>query len=183
MIWFILLPISILFELLAKILAPVLPLFATPRLGPAFNNNSQEEAPRLPTWLSWFDTPDNSLYGDRGWREEHCTKYWNTYLGMVLWLLRNSGVGFGRTVLAKKLKRKDISYEGEPRVSHDGPFGYFYANTPSGFWQLKKTFVIKKKVLQFNLGWQINTMIEQDLDESLCFYKMSIKIKDNPYDK
>ena len=44
--------------LLGMLLAPILPLFAT------------HEA-KLPKWLSWFDTYDNTLDGDEGWQKEH----------------------------------------------------------------------------------------------------------------
>ena len=46
--------------------------------------------PRLPTWLAWFDTPDNSLLGDNNWKATHNGDYWS----MVQWLYRNSLYGF-----------------------------------------------------------------------------------------
>lgn len=75
------------------LLAPILPLFAKNEFGKIDNNHSTGIEPRLPAGC-WYGTPDNSLYGDYSWRTEHCPKYWNTYLGMVLWLLRNPSYGF-----------------------------------------------------------------------------------------
>lgn len=90
MIWFAMLPLEIAFTLLALLLAPVLPLFARDEYGFCDNANAMRTEPRLPSWLSWFMTPDNSLYGDAGWRTEHCPDHWHDYWGMVQWLWRNS---------------------------------------------------------------------------------------------
>lgn len=77
------------------ILAPVLPLFAGMREGPADNGNATAIEPRLPLWLSWFDTSyDNGLWGDAGWRAKHAPATWGTWRGMVAWLWRNSACGF-----------------------------------------------------------------------------------------
>lgn len=54
----------------------------------------------LPDWLWWFQTPDNPLDGDAGWKNEHWQWRYDlptwlaTYIGRVGWLLRNPAYGF-----------------------------------------------------------------------------------------
>lgn len=99
--WLMLVVLSYAFTFLAFVICPLLPLFAVMRDGPTDNANGVVYGPRLPTWLSWFDTAaDNSLWGDFGWRSEHCQKYWGTYRGMVGWLCRNPAAGFSWGPLA-----------------------------------------------------------------------------------
>lgn len=56
-----------LFGLLAWVVAPILPMFATMQDGWSDNSHYRAVEPRLPWWLGWFMTPDNSLWGDNGW--------------------------------------------------------------------------------------------------------------------
>lgn len=89
------------FWVVAMVLAPFLPAFSVMRDGPADNNHRRGIEPRLPVWLAWFDTStDNSLWGDLGWRTEHCPNHWDSYPGMVCWLWRNAACGFSWSVLA-----------------------------------------------------------------------------------
>jgi hypothetical protein len=62
--WIVLVPINLIVTLLNIILSPVLPVFATEQEGRLDNNSRWGMGPRLPKWLSWFQTPDNSLDGD-----------------------------------------------------------------------------------------------------------------------
>jgi len=84
---------NILFYVLAMLLAPVLPLFA---LG----------VPHLPTWLSWFDTPDNPLDGDAPFQSPQGGSLFSgtvtgikQYVNRVIWLWRNPGYNFDFKVL------------------------------------------------------------------------------------
>jgi hypothetical protein len=83
-------------QVLAYVVTPVLPLFAKEQDGALDNNNGTGAGPRLPSWLSWFDTPDNSLNGDA------CFQAANRegYLSKVRWLYRNSLYGFKWSVLS-----------------------------------------------------------------------------------
>ncbi|MEN6630000.1 MAG: hypothetical protein ABFC42_10170 [Sulfuricella sp.] len=175
--YFVLLPLALAFEVVAKLSCWWLPLFAELRNGPALNNNAEEVGPRLPRWLAWFDTPDNSLWGDTGWRTEHCPDHWDDYLGMVLWLWRNSACGFSRSVLAARVLAFEIDHYGDPYVSHNGPhYGAFYASDGLHF-QFKAAFPLAGLRLQINLGWQMDTMVKNGAAEDLCHYKFSIKVK------
>lgn len=169
---------AIAFELLARLLTPILPLFAVKRGGWCDNGNRWLVEPRLPVWLAWFDTPDNSLWGDTGWREKHCPKYWNTYLGMALWLWRNSATGFARSVLALRVVAKDVIYIGPLDISPDRPgvFGHFWASDGRA-WQHKCAFQFLGKNIGLNFGWQIDPLLESGKIAELCHFKMSVKFK------
>ena len=168
---------SLLVEVVARIIAPVLPAFATMQPGKTDNNNSFATEPRLPRWLAWFQTPDNSLWGDTGWRTIHYPNY-DSYWGMVRWLWRNSATGFARSVLARGVFLRDVKYTGNPKVTAERPgiFDTFRA-TDGSTWQFKKAFPLWGKNIGFNFGWQINSMIESGQDYDLCHYKFSVKIK------
>ena len=62
--WLFYLLALVVMTIVAWIVTPILPAFAKPRLGPIDNNHGQAVEPRLPLWLAWFDTPDNSLLGE-----------------------------------------------------------------------------------------------------------------------
>lgn len=178
MLWFGLLPISILFELFAKIMSPVLPVFAQTRWGPGDNNNAWELGPRLPTWLAWFDTPDNSLSGDTGWRTIHCPRYWNSYLGQALWLWRNTACGFSHSVLSRKVWLSDIRFSGDPHIdAASGRYGVFRASDGKGAWQLKIIKKVGGRAFYLNVGWLMDHMVAEGVAVELCPYKISPKVK------
>lgn len=120
---------SLLAHACAVLLAPVLPLFAVERLGRSDNNKYLRVEPRLPLWLAWFDTPDNSLRGDARWDREHTFGY----LSMVGWLLRNRVYGFNWTVLSLP--------EGHPSA-----------------WQWHRKFYFKTFYLDLNFGWMLDNI-------------------------
>lgn len=88
----------------AMLLAPILPLFAVGKN-------------HLPTWLAWFDTPDNSLDGDAGWLPTHPN---STYWNRVCWLWRNPAYGFDISVLGITVATMPTVMSGDKYVS-DGP--------------------------------------------------------------
>lgn len=178
MTYFLLLPCWLVMELLGKTLWPILPLFAVDRFGWGNNGSEWTIEPRLPKWLAWFDTPDNSLWGDTGWRTIHCVDGWNKYKGMALWLLRNSSTGFSRSVLARTVYQSEISYTGDLNVTPDRPGILATLRVTAGkVWQYKKAFSIFGKIIGLNFGWQINSMITEKKFSDSCHYKVSIKIK------
>lgn len=81
--WVLLSPLTAVMYVVGILLAPVLPLFAS-------------EDGWLPEWLSWFQTPDNPIDGDRG----HLKRWegWPIYIRRVAWLLRNCAYGFDETI-------------------------------------------------------------------------------------
>lgn len=116
-------------QLIAWIVTPLLPVFANIRVGKSNNNTETALEVRLPTWLSWFDTPDNSLYGDDAWLSRMGHSYWT----MVLWLYRNSLYGFKWTVLSLP--------EGHPDA-----------------WQWHRKFYFKTFYLDLNFGWMLDNI-------------------------
>jgi hypothetical protein len=88
--------ISLPINLLAFILAPILPLFATNSYGWLDNHSKQGYGPRLPTWLNWFMTPDNSLDGDDTFERLNG----RSYFSQVKWLYRNPAYSFALKYLS-----------------------------------------------------------------------------------
>lgn len=103
--------ISLLADLLNFFLAPIVSLFAN-------------QVGWLPNWLSWFQTPDNSLDGDGGWQYEHRPyktedKFWHRWWNRTRWLHRNSMYGFAINVLGvTSLPTDQLMVVGDPRVSN-----------------------------------------------------------------
>lgn len=104
--WLLYLPASLAFDIVGRLLAPVVVLFA-------------DDEGWLPSWLSWFQTPDNSLDGDRGHAEcwGDSKEAWPTYVRRVAWLLRNCGYNFNISILGFKHQDGDTKQVfGDPTV-------------------------------------------------------------------
>lgn len=91
---------SLLASFLNLFLAPVVVLFA-------------DEAGWLPRWLWWFQTPDNPLDGDGGWKTEHRRykiedKAWKRWYNRTTWLYRNSMYGFCIDILGANVLSTDV---------------------------------------------------------------------------
>lgn len=167
MIWFAYLPLWFVVTLSAYLLAPILPLFAKSQWGFSDNANAMATEPRLPDWLSWYQTPDNSLWGDYGWQTKHCPEY-KTYWGMVKWLWRNTAYGFiwHGPVSADIHSDAKLVYSGDATISNR-PLkpGYFFAKleNPDGsrYWHLYLVMKITDNYcLNVNLGWKLKTYAE-----------------------
>lgn len=108
---------SAVMTLLAVILAPVLPALAS-------------DTGWLPSWLMWFQTPDNSVDGDAGYKSAHAPypglqTGWQRYINRVVWLWRNPANGFDWRVLSIETDPTDIvQVRGDSATSnipgHDG---------------------------------------------------------------
>jgi len=175
--WLLLLPVWFVFNVLAYLLAPVLPLFATERMGPCDNNHAQRIEPRLPVWLGWFDTPDNSLLGDFNFHVHHVQEgYW----AKVLWLWRNPACGFEASVLSAAIAPTDhVDVDGDPHVS-DAPHGREgYCLTSIGdYWNLVCVKRLGERCLKVDLGWQLKTFAEDQarlLTQPVARYAMSVR--------
>ncbi len=83
----------------------------------------------LPAWLWWFQTPDNPLDGDSGWRTEHRPfkledAGWKRWANRTGWLWRNSMYGFKQSVLGVHRSFGDsLEVIGDERTS-DKPIGH-----------------------------------------------------------
>lgn len=151
--WLIKIPFVIIMWVVAIILAPILPIFAKDQYGKINNNNGTGVEPRLPNWLSWFQTPDNSLLGDDNFKSKHS----GTYLDKVMWLWRNPIYGLLWTTLAKYIEDPSlITKEGDTTIKarENAKAGWYKLTCPEAF---EYTCIIQlfkfKACLQLRGGW------------------------------
>lgn len=194
--WLLYLPLSIGFTLLTVLLSWLLPIFSFAVIRqkfPFLKCFSQIDG-YLPGWLSWFQTPDNSLDGDNGWKTEHwpyATKYPNSffwkYLGRMLWLIRNPGYGFEwiGPIGAKVSPEMEILATGNPNVRNrpNGQSGLYLVALfgEHTYWQL--TWVVQygssNYCFYLTLGWKVRTYAEDPSrlkTESQAMYCFSPRI-------
>jgi len=148
--WIILVPISLIVTLLAVVLAPVLPLFASMKSGPCDNNGYICVGPRLPNWLSWFQTPDNSLYGDATFIANNGESYWS----QIKWIWRNPGYGFEVNYLTAPYT---TTVSGDPSIkdNDNAKAGWCCVNS-NGLFQFRLVLPIGfSRCLYCNFGWNI----------------------------
>lgn len=151
--------------LLAMLLAPVLPLFSTMRDGNLENNNERGVGPRLPLWLAWFDTPDNSLDGDYGWRTKHCREDWAFYWGHVKWLWRNPANGFSWEVLSHHVSHNETFTYTHSGNDLDvdkgkGKFGWYYIKSSEGAFSLRWCRRFLGVIWSLEAGWLLDIYIK-----------------------
>ena len=140
------------------ILAPVLPIFAVQKDGWLDNHSIWGIGPRLPTWLNWFMTPDNSLDGDATFEKINGRSYW----AKVKWLWRNPAYSFAIRYIAspyttsvagdKTIKDNDNAKAGWCLVHANGLF-QFTSVTPIGF----------NRCIYVNLGWNIRGLVDDNV--------------------
>lgn len=151
--WFLLAVLDLIVTGVSIPLAFVLPFFAIGR-------------PTLPAWLSWFQTPDNPLDGDEGWRTQHWQWRYRlpaplaTYVGRVGWLLRNPVYGFDTSVLGFDAGAKvEISKRGPSALGGTLATGWFFATAlnldGTRAWQFYAVKVWGRKASRVNFGWKL----------------------------
>ena len=157
-LYILLVPISLLITLLALVIAPVLPLFLISKEGWLDNHSSWGIGPRLPTYLGWFMTPDNSLDGDATFQNLNGISYWSK----VKWLWRNPAYSFAiRYITAPyttsvagdpTIKDNDNAKAGWCLVHANGLF-QFTLVAPIGF----------VRCIYINLGWNIRALVDDNV--------------------
>lgn len=152
-------PLNLAITLLAVIIAPILPAFASPKEGPLNNNGSWGIGPRLPSWLSWFQTPDNSLYGDSTFIQHNGESYWS----QVKWLWRNPAYSFGLKYLHSPYT---ATYSGDTSIRdndnaragwclvHANNLFLFRCVVPIGF----------QRCIYCNFGWNIMGLVDPNVN-------------------
>ena len=158
-LYLLLVPLSLLLTLLAVLIAPVLPLLASNQEGWLDNHSSWGLGPRLPTWLSWFQTPDNSLDGDATFQTMFPPGQW---WSQVHWLWRNPCYVFALRYLMpeyitsvngdKTIKDNDNAKAGWCLVQANGLFQFTFI-APIGF---SRCFLV-------NLGWNIRALVDDNV--------------------
>jgi hypothetical protein len=180
--WILMLPVNILVTVLAIVLSPVLPLFAVEREGWQNNGATWGMGWYLPKWLNWFQTPDNSLDGDEGWKTEHWQWRYKlptkicTYVGRFGWLLRNPGQGYG----VEYLVGNPIvgTYTGNLAVNDSpGVEGQCMIHVQDLFqWVWVRKIGNGNKCVYFNFGWNIKGCIHNDQYSHTATYTFSPRI-------
>jgi len=158
LVYILLIPISLLLTLVAVLIAPVLPLFAKALSGWCDNHSYEAVEPRLPNWLGWFMTPDNSLDGDATFKRLNPP----SYMSQVKWLWRNPAYSFALRYLNnpyytqvrgdKTIKDNDNAKAGWCFVNANGLF-QFTSVTPIGF----------SRCIYINLGWNVRALVDDNV--------------------
>ena len=158
-LYILLVPISLVITLLALVIAPVLPLFSVNKEGWLDNHSSWGVGPRLPTCLSWFMTPDNSLDGDATFAQLNLP----SYLSQVKWLIRNPAYAFGLRYLVppymtvvygeKTIKDNDNAKAGWCFIKANGLFQFVY---------IKRIFSTSR-CIYVCCGWNIRGLVDDNV--------------------
>ena len=181
--WLLLLPVMIVVTVATFPLAFILPFFATMQDGLINNGTGFGLGPRLPKWLNLFQTPDNSLEGDEGWRIEHAQwrfklpKPLCVYVGMVGWLWRNPGYGVGCETMEDFENNLEATYTGNPQVN-DSPLveGYCLVRARDLFQLVWCKKITETKCLYFVFGWNIKGLIGSEQKTHIATYAFSPRV-------
>lgn len=159
--WLIYLVATLFAESLALMLCGILPLVRVYRFGPIDNRSGNAVAERLPLWLAWFDTPDNSLMGDAGHQARHATssRYWT----MTCWLARNRAYGLKWSVLSAPMRAGERQITGDPRINSNIGRAGMLRITMGKYWQWKLVWPVPKtaRCIELNLGWLLDDASQQ----------------------
>jgi len=159
-IYLLIVPVSLLLTLVAVIIAPVLPVFRQNAYGWCDNHSYEDFGPRLPTWLNWFMTPDNDLYGDATFQSINGKNYWS----MVKWLWRNPAYSFALRYLELPYITSVI---GDPTIkdNDNAKEGWclVHANGLFQFTCVKRIFS-SSRCIYVNLGWNIRALVDPNVN-------------------
>ena len=146
--------------LIAIIIAPVLPIFATQQDGWLDNHSIWGIGPRLPRWLNLFMTPDNSLDGDATFERLNGRSYWSK----VKWLWRNPAYSFA-------LKYLNAPYEatvyGDKTIkdNDNAKAGYCFVRCNSLFqFRYIKRIADTNRCILVNIGWNIMGLVDDNIE-------------------
>jgi hypothetical protein len=155
LLYLVLIPISLLTTLIGLVLAPVMVLFKQDKLWWCDNYSYQAIGPVLPTWLNWFNTPDNTLDGDATFQANNPPSYWSK----VKWLWRNPAYSFALRYLSSPYT---TSVAGDPTIKdndnakagwclvHANKLFQFTLVAPIGF----------SRCIYVNLGWNVRGLVD-----------------------
>ena len=158
-LYILLVPVNLLLTLIAVILAPILPIFASQQEGWLNNHSTWGIGPRLPTCLDWFMTPDNSLDGDAIFAQLNPPSYFSK----IKWLIRNPAYAFGLKYLTplyitsvsgdKTIKDNDNAKAGWCLVKANGLFQFTYI----------KRILSTSRCIYVNCGWNIRGLVDDNV--------------------
>lgn len=137
----------------------VLPIFAKPMLGWCDNHAYEAVEPRLPTWMKWLMTPDNSLNGDATFQGLNPP----SFIHQGKWLWRNPNYAFAIKYLTypyvgkvngnKTIKDNDNAKAGWCFVRVNGLFLFRYI--------LRIPFT--SRCVLGNMGWNIIGTVDDNV--------------------
>lgn len=155
LIYLVLVPISLLLTLIAYLTAPVMPVFAKDTEGWLNNGSQWGVGPRLPKWLNWFMTPDNSLDGDETFEKLNGISYWSK----VKWLWRNPAYSFALRYLHTPYT---TSVKGDPTIkdNDNAKAGWCFVKA-NGLFQFTWIAPIGfSRCFRVTLGWNIMGLVD-----------------------
>lgn len=179
--WIVMLPVSLLVTVLAFPLAPLIVPFVQYREGLLDNATKTGMGWYLIPLFNWFQTPDNSIDGDEGWRVEHWQWRYKfppkiaTYIGRVGWLWRNPGQGFGCVTLTGN--PIVATYTGDLNVNdsplHEGTCTVHCQGLFQWVWVKR---ISAKKCIYCNFGWNVKGCVNAADTFHLATYTFSPRI-------
>ena len=180
--WLLMVPVMLLVTALTFPLAFFLPFFAIEREGLQDNGNKFAMGWYLPKWLSWFQTPDNSLDGDNGWKTEHWQWRYKlpeklcTYVGRVGWLWRNPGYGIGIQYFYEQVPIV-ATFTGNDHVNDSpGVEGCCLVHAGGLFQLVYVKKISSNKCIYLNLGWNIKGLINDPKTQYIATFAFSPRI-------
>ena len=159
LIYIVLVPISLVLSLIALITAPVMVLFATQQDGWLDNHSIWGIGPRLPKWLNWFMTPDNSLDGDATFDRINGRSYWSK----VKWLWRNPAYSFALRYLNAPYETA-VNGDKTIRDNDNAKAGWCFVRA-NGLFQFRyiKRIANSNRCFLVNLGWNIMGLVDDNV--------------------
>ena len=155
-LYILLVPVSLLTTLVGVILAPLMVLCKVDKLWWCDNHSYQAVGPVLPSWLNWFNTPDNTLDGDNTFQTNNGISYWSK----VKWLWRNPAYSFALKYLTSPYT---TSVTGDPTIKdNDNAKAGWCLVKANGLFQftLVKRIFFTSRCIYVNCGWNIRGLVD-----------------------
>jgi hypothetical protein len=156
----ILVPVNLIGTILTFPLAFIIGIMYSTQIGWCNNATVWQSGPRLFSFLSWFQTPDNSLDGDATF----CRLNPPSYSSQVKWLWRNPAYSFALRYFIPNnnaafigdnlIKDNDNAREGWLLVRANGLFQFVLV------WHIPGT----SRCVYINLGWNIRALVDDNVD-------------------
>jgi hypothetical protein len=156
LIYILLVPISLGLTLIALLTAPLMVRFRVDKNGWCDNHSYEAIQPRLPTWLNWFMTPDNSLYGDATFEHHFPEKNW---WSMTHWLWRNPAYSFALRYLKAPY---NVSCKGDNTIkdNDNAKAGWCFIRANGLFQFVFIATIGFSRCFMVNLGWNIRALAD-----------------------
>lgn len=143
--------------LIAVIIAPVLPAFATQQDGWLDNHSVWGRGPRLPKWLNLFMTPDNSLDGDAAFERING----RSYLAKVKWLWRNPAYSVCLRYIDTIINRPVLIGDDSIRDNDNAKAGWCFVRCAGLFQFTWIKSIGHSRCIYVVIGWNIRGTLHQ----------------------